>query len=128
MSKEPEARYQSIDELDAALAPFDIGEVVPAATLVRPAMRSRERSVAASVANMTAEAHDVRYARSQLLIHGLAAAFAVFVGLWTLAGAVVALVRGAPEETLTSTESALLALTLVLVGATPGYLLVVNRG
>jgi serine/threonine-protein kinase len=115
MAREPEARYQTMAELDAALAPFDEIE------LIKPEVSGRVRLTQSSLADAAQAAREIAEARPQLLMLGIVA---LFVGLFGIAGAiggVVRLVRGTP--TLSGVEVVVVLLVLVAALATPTVLL-----
>ena len=118
MAKEPSERYQTIVQLDAALAPYDIADE-PAGGMVVQARTLSLRQITLSAV----EGVEARFARPKLLGYVALAFIVAMAAAWTLAGAIAAFVRdGEASSTLTSTESSLVALTLVLVAMTPGVL------
>ena len=123
MSKEPDERFQSMAELDAALAPYDTDEdaalALPAAVPGGPAAGTRATR-AGTMTAVAAQAREVANARPMLVLL-LASAGALCVGgLVTATGAVIRMTRGGGE--LTGTETALVLVAVVCLGLTPGIL------
>jgi serine/threonine protein kinase len=115
MAREPEARYQTMAELESALAPFDEIE------LIKPEVSGRVRMTQSSLADAANAAREIAEARPQLLLLGIVT---LFVGLFGIAGAiggVVRLVRG--TAALSAVEVLVVLLVLVAALATPTVLL-----
>ncbi|MFO0676344.1 MAG: serine/threonine-protein kinase [Polyangiaceae bacterium] len=109
MAKDARDRYQSMAELESALAPFDSGRVP-----VRPS--------AAEVQHDVQKQRSVEAARPTILGLGVALALGVTLGF---ASAVGGLFRLARDTELTGTEAALLVVGAFLVAASPAGLAVV---
>jgi serine/threonine-protein kinase len=135
MAKDPRERYQSMAELDLALAPFDTGTdtlgplpVVARSTVITEGNKKRGRDAVANTvmaettgSTSTAELARVRYARPTIV------ALSIGLGIWLVGGfvgAVAGLVRYFRNGELTDAETALVLAGSVLAAATPGFLFV----
>jgi serine/threonine protein kinase len=135
MAKDPRERYQSMAELDLALAPFDTGTetlgplpVVAGHTIVTEGNKKRGRDATANtvMADTTgstslADVNRVKYARPVIV------ALSIGLGIWLVGGfvgAVAGLVRYFRNGELTDAETALVLAGSILAAATPGFLFV----
>jgi serine/threonine protein kinase len=139
MAKDVRDRYQSTQELDAALAPFDVTPVpdrpsqadpvqpVPAAGPQPVNVTARTMMAGAAAASALPESsqrsagQDARRARPTIVV------LSGLMALWLIGGSVDALggiVRYVRDGDLTSTESLLLGIGCVFAVATPAYLFI----
>jgi serine/threonine-protein kinase len=145
MAKDPRDRFQTMAELDAALAPFDArsgatamtGAPPPMASLPPPAKEQMDRLGLDGTARRVVEAgframtgshqlpgREVKFARPAII--GLSVTLAVWLlgGFVAAVGGIVRAVRGISVGELTTTETVLLVLGTLLAAATPGFLYV----
>jgi len=119
MAREPDERYQSMEELEAALAPYDdLDTGHPEATL------KTSRATQASITNAHRQAREVSDARPQLLALGVAAVVAGLAGLLTL---VAGLVRVTRDGKPLSLFEALVVLAIIVAALTTPLILVVRH-
>ncbi|RYZ01598.1 MAG: serine/threonine protein kinase [Myxococcales bacterium] len=130
MAKSPAERFQTMAELDAALAPFDTDgeliDVAPGSTATdRSAVATaktvlRQSSATVQSANIEEATRTVKLARPGLVF------FTVLGGLWLLCGAlvlvgsIIRLIRGGAD--LTQTEAVISFVGALFTLATPGFL------
>lgn len=124
MAREPEDRYQSMAELDAALAPHDEREM-----LSLPDKSSRMSAVKvpqSSMVDASDHARQIADARPQLLLYfGLGAGMLLF-SLFTAIGGSLRLFRDDQLPTLTGLEAGIVAAVLIAALATPAFLIFRN--
>ena len=118
MAKPPEDRYQSMEELDADLAPFDADTTA----LVHDPRGAGVRRQGTALDRQTRE---VGMARPLIALMTVLGAFWIFGSVITTITASVRLARGGgPMANLTSSESILLVVGIVAAMVTPLVLLV----
>ncbi len=135
MAKDPRDRYQSMTELDQALAPFDDADAPRSEALSqalqkgeptgmhRSPVRDSSRTMAASQSGAEREAREARLARPAIVGYGGA------VAVWFVGGFVDALggaVRFFRQGELTPTETVLLVLGTSFLAVTPAVLAVLH--
>ncbi|MCA9622557.1 MAG: serine/threonine protein kinase, partial [Myxococcales bacterium] len=118
MAREPEDRFQSMDELDLALAPYDdFAEIAD-----EPSRSLRLRPLHPSVLDAAAEARAATAARPELTFYGGVAIFSCLTGLMVIVSAVLRLAKDAPYATISGVESLVIALVLVAAVSSPLFL------
>ena len=125
MAKRPQDRYASMAELEAELAPWDIGE--PEALAVDPRGSSHALAHPASPRNSSAEqrARAVGLARPMVLLLGGLGLFWAAGSLMALIAAVVRLSRGGgATANLTGSEATFMLLGFLFALLTPSILVV----
>ncbi|MBW2456914.1 MAG: protein kinase [Deltaproteobacteria bacterium] len=124
MARNQEERYQSIDELDVALAAYDEepGEVTDITEVSMTGKRPRLTSAATLITADQERA--VRGARPQLVVLSVAAIAALIGALIVVVGAVLRLLRSGAAPTVTATEALVVGLVVAVGLATPVALLV----
>ena len=125
MAKEPAHRYQSMEDLDAELAPYDISDAElheltsPSAPGTRPSMPSQTRAPTVHARR----AQEVSMARPLIVLLSGLGLFWVAGSLITLVAAIVRLARGGTvSDNLTSFEAALLTLGIGFTLVTPALI------
>ena len=126
MAKDPASRYASMDELDAALVPFDtaptaVDMVVQNAGGARPA-DARAATVFASVPSpssqtVSRDTRDARLARPTVLVVSMVAALALFAGAADAIASVIMLLWS--DRALAGVDAFLLTAGLALAAITP---------
>jgi tRNA A-37 threonylcarbamoyl transferase component Bud32 len=136
MAKNPDERFQSMDELDQALAPYDLrgnegfdaalaaAAGSPAAGTLRTSTKLGAQSSTAAQTVLGQQASEIRMARPMLgLLLALAAA-GVVGGLVGAICSIIRLVRGGVGANVTGTEAALVLVAVLCTLLTPGAMLV----
>ena len=119
MARNPDDRYKTMAELDAALSPYDEAEI-----LDEPSVSMRIRIPRKSLVDAAGQARAVSDARPQLLILGtLALAGTVLALLGAVSGG-MRLARGGAAPIITGTEALVVGLVLVAAMSTPLVLLI----
>jgi len=131
MAKDPRERYQTMADLDAALAPFEtapaivrLGEGPSSPGSVRRSGTTQARMTAPSEPSLEAQARDAKAARPTIV--GLSAAIVAWftAGFVDALGGIVRYVRSGGE--LTYTESVLLVLGTAFLAVTPAVLFLMH--
>ena len=118
MAKNPDSRYQHIEDLDAALAPFD---AMSAATATAPQPGAPARPTMGTAA--TLQASELRNARPFVVALITTAAMSLLFGLAGLMGAVVRVIKGGgATSALTGAESILAFFAVLAALGTPAIL------
>ncbi|MBI4951754.1 MAG: serine/threonine protein kinase, partial [Myxococcales bacterium] len=124
MAKDPAERYQSMVELDDALAPYDTGDGpalgMPAATGPSGARAAGRATRAGSMAELAGEAREIKLARPMLVLSLAGTALFAIGGLVSAIGGAIRLSRGGGE--LTGTETALVLVAVTCLALTPAIL------
>jgi tRNA A-37 threonylcarbamoyl transferase component Bud32 len=121
MAREPEDRYQSMEELDEALAPYDEER-----NFQIEATGRAPRMTQASMTDAARVAREVSDARSHLVVLGAIAGLSAIAAAFGIIAGVVRLIRGGGP--LSGTESLVVALVLAAALSTPTVLLVRHIG
>jgi hypothetical protein len=116
MSKEPSGRYQTMAELDAALAPWDT--LVGGESAALGVATSSGVPGGALVASANRQAHEVSMARPIVALTGTLGAFWVLASLTTLLAAFLRFAHGEGTN-VTASEAVLLSLVVLFALATP---------
>ncbi len=121
MAREPEERYGSMAELDAALAPFDEREMLLSAP-DRSAQLSSVRMPHPSMIDATEQARSLGDARPQLLVFFVLGAGLALLSLFTILGAALRLFSDDELPTLSGLQAGIIAAVLLAALATPAVL------
>ncbi len=122
MAKAPEARYQTMDELESELAAFV--ERTAAGNSVMPPSMLKQGAGAAPVGarapSVDARERDVALSRPTIAVLGTLGAFGALGGLMTMSASIIRMSRGGgAAANITGSEALLLASLLTLTLATP---------
>ncbi len=124
MARDPDNRYQSIAELDAALAAYD-EEPLAAVDVTEVSMTGKRPRLPSAATLITADRERiVRGARPQLVVLSVVAGAALVGALVVVVGAVLRLIRAGANPTVTATEALVVGLVVAVGLATPVALLV----
>jgi len=130
MAKEAADRYATMEELDAALAPFDAGSVAIApAAPSKPGSRATivsraDPNARTMMAHSASMAGDAKLSRPTILLSGLGLVLWLVVGVVDAAGGVLRQVRH--DGDLTFVESMLLIIGSALIALTPSIFFFLN--
>ena len=119
MAREPEDRYQTMAELDAALAAYDPSEM----GIDEPSRSLRLKPLQGSLVDATSQAREANQARPQLLLFGGLALSGALLGLVSAVAAIIRLGKDDGAPTVTTTEALVIILVLVAALSTPVALL-----
>ncbi|HVY49351.1 MAG TPA: serine/threonine-protein kinase [Minicystis sp.] len=123
MAKRPSDRHQSMQELDAELAPYDVGEelVLPSAPGSSPFLSGAATTTGKHRASglLDKQAREVSMARPMILLLTSVGVFWVMAGLIGTITAVVRMLRGGVAANLTGSEAWLLVLGIMFTLLTP---------
>jgi serine/threonine-protein kinase len=119
MAREPEDRYQTMAELDVALAAYDPNEM----GIDEPSRSLRLRPAPGSMVDATEQAREATQARPQLALYGALAIVGTLLGLVSAVAAVLRLSKDGAAPTVSLTEALVIVLVLVAALSTPMVLL-----
>lgn len=119
MAREPEDRYQTMAELDAALASYDPSEM----GLDEPSRSLRLKPLQGSLVDATSQAREANQARPELVLFGGLALSGALLGLVSAIAAIIRLGKEEAAPTVTTTEALVIILVLVAALSTPVALL-----
>jgi len=120
MAHEPDARFQSMAELDLSLAPYDESDMV----LDEPSTTMGVRLTQMSLVDASEQAHEVADARPRLLLVCGLLILSVLFGLVGAIGGAMRLFRGGTTPTISGTEALVLGLVLLAALSTPLVLVI----
>lgn len=125
MAREPEDRYASMAELDAALAPFDEREMMLSIP-DKSARLSAVKVTQQSLLDASDHARQIADARPQLLLYSSLGVATILFALFTAISGGVRLFRDDDFPTLSGLEATIMAAILIAALATPAYLVLRN--
>jgi len=119
MAREPEDRYQTMEELDSALAAYDPSEM----GIDEPSRSLRLKPLQGSLVDATQQAREATEARPQLAVFGSLALAGTLLGLVSAVAAIIRLSKDDAAATVTTAEALVIILVLVAALSTPVALL-----
>ncbi|MBW2526573.1 MAG: serine/threonine protein kinase [Deltaproteobacteria bacterium] len=134
MAKAPDERFQAMEELDEALAPYDLDDTTPEPASSLPAaagssphaatgVRARVGTVAAKT-TLGQQALAIRTARPMVVALLALAVATLLVGLVSAISAIIRLSRGGIGAEVTFTETLLVLVAVLCALTTPAVLLI----